>query len=156
MGKIMSIRGETEWFHQEEKGKGDPPESQIPVNQTCQNFAKLLSNQDFSINPSLYTTLLILRWNFRIPPWFCLSVINIFMNINICSVLFVSYHHPHSLLPEYYSWRPNQLPLFPLLPPPQPGSSTEPWWPFQDMPLPCLKLSRGFPSHVEKKSKILI
>ena len=44
-----------------ERGKDDLPEGQISINQTCQNIAKILSNQDFSVSQALYSTLLILK-----------------------------------------------------------------------------------------------
>ena len=41
---------------QRERGNDDLPESQVSINQTCQNIAKTLSNQDFSVNQALYST----------------------------------------------------------------------------------------------------
>lgn len=52
-GKIMSIKNQRrncESFHEEEGEKDDLPGSQISRNQTCQNIAKNVSNQDFPMN----------------------------------------------------------------------------------------------------------
>lgn len=38
------------WIISLGRGKDDLPESQISRNQTCQNIAKNVSNQDFSMN----------------------------------------------------------------------------------------------------------
>lgn len=61
--KIMSIRDQRrngiislEEMVQRERGNDDLPESQVSINQTCQNIAKTLSNQDFSVNQALYST----------------------------------------------------------------------------------------------------
>ena len=63
MREIMSIRDQRrngiislEEMIQRERGNDDLPESQISINQTCQNIAKTLSNKDFSVNQGHYST----------------------------------------------------------------------------------------------------